>query len=72
VEDRIELAGAIHDYSELWHNPRRRHSALGMRTPIEVEAAWLDTVGAPAAVDPVRQAHANETATIPNDNNQAA
>ena len=26
---RIELADAIHDYIELWHNPRRRHSALG-------------------------------------------
>lgn len=39
---RIELATAIHDYIELWHNPRRRHSALGMRTPIEVENTWLD------------------------------
>lgn len=37
---RIELATAIHDYIELWHNPRRRHSALGMRTPVELEAAW--------------------------------
>ncbi|MCU1418493.1 MAG: putative transposase [Schumannella sp.] len=38
---RIELAGAIHDYIELWHNPRRRHSALAMRTPDEIETAWL-------------------------------
>jgi hypothetical protein len=38
---RIELASAIHDYIELWHNTRRRHSALEMRTPSEVEAAWL-------------------------------
>lgn len=37
---RIELASAIHDYIELWHNTRRRHSALGMRTPSEIEAAW--------------------------------
>lgn len=37
---RIELATAIHDYIELWHNTRRRHSALGMLTPSEVEAAW--------------------------------
>lgn len=37
---RIELASAIHDYIELWHNTRRRHSALGMLTPSEVEAAW--------------------------------
>ena len=28
------------DYIELWHNTRRRHSALGMRTPVEVEQAW--------------------------------
>ena len=35
---RIELATAIHDYIELWHNVKRRHSALGWLTPIEVEA----------------------------------
>jgi transposase InsO family protein len=34
---RIELASAAHDYIELWHNTRRRHSALGMRTPVEYE-----------------------------------
>jgi transposase InsO family protein len=37
---RIELAAAIHDYIELWHNTRRRHSSLAMRTPVEVEHAW--------------------------------
>ncbi len=37
---RIELASAIHDYIELFHNTRRRHSALGMFTPSEAEAAW--------------------------------
>ena len=35
---RIELATAIHDYIQ-FHNTRRRHSALAMRTPAEVEAA---------------------------------
>jgi putative transposase len=40
---RIELASSIHDYIELWHNTRRRHSALGMLTPSEVEAAWAAT-----------------------------
>lgn len=35
---RIELATAIHDYIKLFHNTRRRHSALGMLTPIEAEA----------------------------------
>jgi putative transposase len=34
---RIELATAIHDYIELFHNTRRRHSALRMLTPTEYE-----------------------------------
>jgi Integrase core domain len=55
---RIELAGAIHDYIELWHNPRRRHSALGMRTPIETEAAWLDNASRPAAATGPAATHA--------------
>jgi hypothetical protein len=37
---RIELASAIHDYIELFHNTHRRHSALDMLTPFDVEAAW--------------------------------
>jgi putative transposase len=34
---RIELANAIFEYLEIFHNRRRRHSALGMLTPIEYE-----------------------------------
>lgn len=34
---RVELASAIHDYIEIWHNTRRRHSALNMLTPSEYE-----------------------------------
>lgn len=34
---RVELASAIHDYIETWHNTRRRHSALNMLTPTEFE-----------------------------------
>jgi putative transposase len=34
---RIELASAIHDYIEIWHNTKRRHSALNMLTPSEYE-----------------------------------
>jgi transposase InsO family protein len=34
---RVELANAIFDYIEIFHNRRRRHSALGYRTPIEYE-----------------------------------
>lgn len=34
---RIELANAIFDYLEIWHNRRRRHSALGWISPVEYE-----------------------------------
>lgn len=34
---RTELANAIFEYLEIFHNRQRRHSALGMRTPIEFE-----------------------------------
>jgi transposase InsO family protein len=40
---RIELASAIHDYIELFHNARRRHSALGMLTPTEYEERYFQT-----------------------------
>ena len=39
---RIELATAIHDYIQ-FHNTRRRHSSLQMRTPSEIEHAWTTT-----------------------------
>jgi putative transposase len=32
---RVELANAIFEYLEIFHNRQRRHSALGMLTPIE-------------------------------------
>ena len=34
---RIEPANAIFEYLEIWHNRRRRHSALGWVSPIEFE-----------------------------------
>jgi transposase InsO family protein len=34
---RVELATAMHDYIEIWHNTRRRHSTLNMLTPTEFE-----------------------------------
>ena len=34
---RVELANAIFEHLEVFHNRRRRHSALGMLTPIEFE-----------------------------------
>jgi putative transposase len=34
---RLELANAIFQYIEVFHNKKRRHSSLGMLTPIEYE-----------------------------------
>jgi putative transposase len=34
---RIELANAIFEYLEVFHNRQRRHSSLGMLTPIQFE-----------------------------------
>jgi transposase InsO family protein len=34
---RLELSNAIFEYIEVFYNRRRRHSGLGMRTPIEFE-----------------------------------
>ncbi len=44
---RVELANAIFQYIEVFHNRRRRHSALGKRTPIEFEL--INTTITPAA-----------------------
>jgi putative transposase len=38
---RLELANAIFEYLEIWHNRQRRHSRLGMLTPIEFENRQL-------------------------------
>ena len=35
---RVELASGMFDYIEIFHNRQRRHSSLGMLTPIEFEA----------------------------------
>jgi hypothetical protein len=37
---RIELANAIFEYIEIFHNRQRRHSGLEYRTPIEFELAY--------------------------------
>jgi len=36
---RVELANAIFEYIEIFHNRQRRHSALDYKTPIEYELA---------------------------------
>ena len=40
---RIELANALFECLELFHNRRRRHSSIGMLTPIEYELSIDDT-----------------------------
>lgn len=39
---RVELAIAIFDYIEIFHNRQRRHSALDYRTPIEYELSFTN------------------------------
>jgi transposase InsO family protein len=34
---RLQLASALFEYLEVFHNRQRRHSSLGMLTPIEFE-----------------------------------
>jgi transposase InsO family protein len=43
---RIELRTALFDYLETFHNRTRRHSALGMLTPIEDEKVNNQTANA--------------------------
>lgn len=40
---RIELAIAIFEYLEIFDNRQRRHSALGMRTPIAFDLLHQST-----------------------------
>ena len=34
---RVEVANAMFDYLEIFHNRQRRHSSVGMLTPTEYE-----------------------------------
>jgi putative transposase len=43
---RVQLASAIFDYLEIFHNRQRRHSALMMLTPVEFEARRGPTTAA--------------------------
>jgi putative transposase len=40
---RHELATAIFEWIESWYNPRRRHSGIGMLSPVDYEAAHTST-----------------------------
>lgn len=41
---RLQLANDIFEYIEIFHNRSRRHSSLGMLTPVEFEASAADLV----------------------------
>jgi putative transposase len=43
---RVDLANAIFEYLEIFHNRQRRHSALGMLTRVEFEAVHQPTTAA--------------------------
>ncbi len=43
---RVELANAIFEYIEVFYNRQRRHSALGMLSPVEFEAGHQPTTAA--------------------------
>ncbi len=46
---RLELATALFECLEIFHNRQRRHSALGMLTPTEFEALHQATGSSTAA-----------------------
>ena len=39
---RLQLATAMFDYIEVFHNRQRRHSALGMLAPVEFELRFKE------------------------------
>jgi putative transposase len=43
---RLELANAIFEYLETFHNRKRRHSSLGMLTPAEYDSLHIDNLAA--------------------------
>jgi transposase InsO family protein len=43
---RVELASGMFDYIEIFHNRQRRHSALGVMSPIEFETRRTPTTAA--------------------------
>jgi putative transposase len=49
---RVELANAIFDYIEIFHNRQRRHSALGYLTPTEYELRSTRTSNSPETQHP--------------------
>ena len=40
-KSREELANAIFEWIECWYNPHRRHSSIGMHSPVTFEQLYL-------------------------------
>ncbi len=43
---RVELSSALFEYLEIFHNRNRRHSSLGMLTPVEYENLQRESASA--------------------------
>ena len=46
-KSKAEARTALFTYIEGWYNPRRRHSALGYRSPVQFERLHHDNAGMP-------------------------
>jgi len=47
---RLELANAILEYLEIFHNRQRRHSSIGMLSPIEYGLRYADDRGSRSSI----------------------
>ena len=43
-----ELGAAVFEWIEAWYNPRRRHTSIGMLSPVDYEHAWQQSQTAAA------------------------
>ncbi|MBK5937540.1 hypothetical protein CCR81_12045 [Halorhodospira halophila] len=50
LRSRDEAEQELFRFIEGWYNPRRRHSALGYRAPMEFEAEYWEQVSNPEPV----------------------
>ena len=54
MAEKAELRTEIFDYIEIFYNRRRRHSTLGMRSPVDYENSTLDPGGSRDAASRLR------------------
>lgn len=58
---RVNLANAIFEYIEGFHNRRRRHPALGWQTPLDVEQAHQHKLASPHSWIPENRGKTKES-----------